>query len=101
MTAITFKKTVPGLLDYSVDWSSWLAGGETIATSSWSVEDAGDITIGTGDHADSNTGSVATVWLDGGTNGASYEVTNTIITDSTPPRTTARTIRVEVARQYE
>lgn len=81
------NKDPQAILDYSVDWSDWL-GADTIATSTWS----GD----TGITIDSNTNSttVATVWLSGGAAGRSYKLINKIVTAG--GRTDERTIKVAV-----
>ena len=63
-------------LDYAVDWSAWLQSGETISASTWTVP-AG-ITEATPEP--SNTATVATIWLTGGTAGQLYTVTNHITT---------------------
>ncbi len=62
-------------LDYSMDWTAWLAG-DTIAASSWTVP-AG-ITQTTPDP--SFTATTTTIWLAGGTVGKTYELTNTVTT---------------------
>jgi hypothetical protein len=68
-----FAKDPDSLIDYQIDWTAWL-DGDTIATSAW-MATAG-ITI----DSDTNTNTVATVWLSGGTLGERYEVTNRIVT---------------------
>lgn len=66
-------KDPQALLDYSVDWALWLAG-DTIATSSWTVPD------GLTNANESNTNTVATVWLSGGTDKMTYTIVNHITT---------------------
>ncbi len=68
----TFLKDPDAILDYSIEWSKWLAGDQ-IQTSTWSVSDPA-IEASNG----SNTAGRATVWLSGGTAGQSYTVTNRI-----------------------
>lgn len=78
----------PGaVLDYQFDWGNWL-GADTIETSQWSV--------GTGltKDSDDNTNSTATVWLSGGTDGTSYQVTNTITTAQGRTESKALTVNV-------
>jgi len=70
---MTFTKDPNAVLDYSIDWTRWLAGDQ-IATSVWLVA------TGLTKVADSRAGSLATVWLSGGTAGQSYTVTNRITT---------------------
>lgn len=71
-----YTKDPDALLDYSVDWSSWLADGETLDTVEWIVED------GLTNAASSATGAVATIWLSGGTVGATYRVTCRVSTSA-------------------
>lgn len=63
-------------LDYTVDWSDWLAAGDEIATSSWIIP-AG---LTQASPSPSHDGSKATVWISGGTAGQVYIVTNRITT---------------------
>ena len=85
----SWKKDPSDVLDYSVNWTSWLLDGDTISASTWAVE-AG-ITI----DSESETTTVATVWLSGGTAGTTYTVTNEIVT--TDGRTAQRSIYIVVA----
>lgn len=67
------------VLDYAVDWTAWLATGETLTASSWTVP-AG-ITQTT--PAPSFTaGGVATIWMTGGTLNLSYSLVNHITTSA-------------------
>ena len=84
----SFSKDPQAVLDYSIDWRDWLGDTEVISTSSWTVES------GLTEDSDSNTDTVATVWLSGGTDGNCYDVTNSITTDE--GRTDNRTIMIEV-----
>ena len=70
----TFEHDPNATLDYHVDWTIWLASGETISTSSWVVPS------GLTSSSPSATGTRATVWLSGGTAEALYTVTNRIVT---------------------
>ena len=72
---MTFTKDPNAVLDYTIDWTRWLAGDQ-IATSEWLVP------AGLAKMADSKTASSATVWLSGGTAGQSYTVTNRITTSA-------------------
>lgn len=75
--------------------------GATIATSTWSVatgitkvsDNTSAVTVAGVTYA-ANT--VATIWLSGGTDGASYVLTNTITTSETPARTLRKTVIVPV-----
>jgi hypothetical protein len=84
----------PGaVLDYSEDWTSYLAAGETISTSSWVVK-GGDAALVIG--ATILNGNVCTAFVSAGTKGQVYELVNTITTNQ--GRTDARswTVRVDV-----
>ena len=71
-----FIKDPAAVLDYRLDWSPWLAEGETITAST--------MTAATGISMDSQThdATTATVWLSGGTLGQQYAVTNHITTSA-------------------
>jgi hypothetical protein len=64
------------VLDYTVDWTSWLAAGETITASTWVVPSGLTQTT----PSPSITAGKTTVWLTGGTAGQSYNVANHITT---------------------
>jgi hypothetical protein len=68
-------KPAAAVLDYSIDYTLWLAG-DTISSSAWTF-DAGitgiPVSIG-------SPYAKATTWLSGGTAGTTYNVTNTITT---------------------
>ena len=85
---MTFTKDPNAVLDYSIDWTRWLAGDQ-IAASEWIVAS------GPTKRADSKTATSATVWLSGGTAGQSYIVTNRITTAAGRTEDRSFTIRVE------
>jgi len=70
---MSYVKDPAAELDYTVDWTKWLAG-DTISTSSWTVP------TGLTKITDSKTTKTATIWLKGGTVGTEYTVTNKIVT---------------------
>ncbi len=74
MTFTTFKKDPDSKLDYGFDWSEWLTEGDTINSSDWTV----DTGITKSNPTNSTTGTA--VWIDGGTVGTTYRVTNSIVT---------------------
>lgn len=82
-----FKKDPAAVLDYTIDWSRWLAG-DTITSASWTVPAGITQTLATND------GSSATVWLSGGTAGTSYTVKGLINTQA--GRTDERSILIKV-----
>lgn len=86
----TFAKDPADVLDYTVDWSAWLAVGETISTSAFTV--ASGITL----DSESNTTTTATAWISGGTAGTTYTITSQITTSAA--RTAERSFTI-TARQ--
>ena len=68
-----FTKDPDAVLDYEFDWSAWL-GTDTIATHT--VTAPAGLTV---DSTEATTTTV-TMWLSGGTDGASYAVTCHIVT---------------------
>lgn len=69
-----FIKDPDAVLDYSIDWSSWLADGETITASTWVVPD------GITKDSDSFSDTATVIWLSGGTAGTTYLIPNHITT---------------------
>jgi hypothetical protein len=96
-----FPKDPSSILNYEIDWTNggandggandhgWLQG-DTIKTSIWTLP------TGITKVTDSTTTTKTTIWVSGGTAGESYDVVNTITTNSTPSKTEQRTIRFEV-----
>lgn len=82
-------KDPSAVLDYGLDWTTWLAG-DTINTSTWTV--SAGITK-TSESVDP-TNKATTIWLSGGTAGVEYDIVNRIVTVG--GRTDERTIRVIV-----
>jgi len=87
----TYLKDPNAKLDYARDWSAWLQTSETIATSEWIVPVGITESVSP---APSNTTTVATIWLEGGTLGFTYLITNRITTNQ--GRTDDRTFRIVV-----
>ena len=77
-TIASFTKNASDLLDYTIDWSAWLASAsnsaDTIVASTWSVPAAMSV------QASTHTSSSATGWLDGGIPGANHVAVNQITT---------------------
>ena len=67
-----YIKDKDATLDYLVDWTQWLAVGETLTASAWTVQTG----LTTATPAPSFTTTKATIWLSGGTTGTTYTVTN-------------------------
>lgn len=64
------------VLDYSVDWATWLRSGDTVSSATWIIPSG--LTEAPQGHAIS--GALATVWLQGGTVGETYKVTCRVVT---------------------
>ncbi|MFE0101177.1 hypothetical protein [Streptomyces sp. NPDC059009] len=84
----TYLKDPDAVLDWIWDWSDWLAPGETIVTSVFTVGAGLDL-----DSSSHNTTS-ATAWLSGGAPGSPYTVANRITTSAS--RTDERSIVIRV-----
>lgn len=90
---LTDPKDPDATLDYQIDWSDWLADGESIVTSEWVVSGA---TV----DGEESTATISTAWLSGGAVGRSISLTNRITTDSTPvARIDDRTLIIKVAQR--
>ena len=85
---VWIQKDPNAVLDYQVDWSAWLGLNETIVTSSWTTQ------LGITNDSTSHAGSVATIWLSGGTLGKEYLVSNRIVTSA--GRQEVRSFRVAI-----
>lgn len=72
----TIRKDPDAKLDFGFDWSSWLATGETITASAWTVP------TGITEESKSFSSTATLIWLSGGTAGASYTLQNQITTSA-------------------
>ncbi len=80
-----FKKDPNAKLDYTFDWSDWMPTGDTITASAFTIETiSGDASplISSSSPAESfsASSSTTTLWLEDGTAGNTYVVTNQITT---------------------
>lgn len=66
-----------GPLDYSIDFTDWLAGSDTVSTVDWSIFPIGP-TLG----SKSLSGAVATQNVSGGMLGATYRLTASVTSES-------------------
>ena len=87
-----FVKDPDEVLDYSFDWSEWLSDGDIIVNSMWIV-DGTDLDLSS-DQLPSYDDTSTTVWLEGGTLGANYHLTNRITTAD--ERIADRTVLIKV-----
>lgn len=80
--------------DYRAFWGPQLDPfNDTIASSTWVVPS------GIERITDSFDDTSATIWLRGGTLGSDYELTNRIVSNSTPPRKMDQTITIRVRKR--
>lgn len=86
-TLYTFLKDPEAVLDYTIDWSGWIASGDAITASEWTASNGLTVV----EH--SFNGSTTTVKVSGGVAGAHFLLTNTITTDD--GRIDERTIRLK------
>jgi hypothetical protein len=63
-----FQKDPAATLDYALDWSRWLPAGETLGAVVWTVPEGLELV------EQSETGTLATVVLSGGTAGETYRI---------------------------
>lgn len=73
MKSYDFEKDPDATLDYAKDWALWL-GTDTIVSSAWSIPSPMSLV------SQSNTSTVATVWVSGGVAGVYYTLRNRITT---------------------
>ena len=89
--ADSYIKDPDAVLDYQWNWATWLPTGDTIASATVTAETG--LTV----DSDSNTATVVTAWLSGGTVGESYDVTCRVVTAD--GRTDDRTITLVIRQQ--
>lgn len=70
------SKDPAAVLDYAVDWTEWLAAGDEIAASVWTLP-SGLTRI-----TDNFTTTATRIWLGGGVAGKVYEIVNHITTEA-------------------
>ena len=91
-------KDPEAVLDYLVDWSTWMPSGDAITASSWTITGPDSaLTLGTGAQAPDNTDTTATMWLVGGTLGQRYQAVNHIVTAQ--GREDDRTLYISIAEK--
>jgi len=78
-------------LDYTIDWSSWLSTGDTVTTSTFTLE------TGLVEDSKANTTTTTTITVSGGVAGTTYSVKNSIVTANALE--TDRTFYIQVAEQ--
>ena len=88
------RKDPEAVLDYQLDYTNYLASGDSITTST--------VTVDSGLTKDSDTltgsGKLVTITLSGGTEGTVYTVKNTVVTND--GRTAVKRFRVKVEKDF-
>lgn len=74
MILATVEKTPTSELTYTIDWTPWLTGGDTISTADW------DVPAGIANLLESNTAYKCSIKLGTATAGQVYNVKNSITT---------------------
>jgi hypothetical protein len=88
-----FEHAIGASLDYGFDYSKWLSAGENIVSSSWVA------TTGITLSDDQVSGATTSTFVTGGTANNIYYITNTITTDTIPPRTDSRAMVLSCKRR--
>jgi hypothetical protein len=88
MAVVVFFKDPSAVLDYTLDWSSWLDDTDTISAAAWTVP------AGLTNVLETNTTTTTTVWLGSGVLDTTYAVYCRITTLG--GRTDDRTITITV-----
>jgi len=100
----TLYKDPSAELIYTFDWSDWLVGAATIATSTFTISGGDSVAAPadtlTKDNPSIPSGSTTTqVRVLNGTLGQTYTLTNTVITNESPTQTDERSIKIKIANQ--
>jgi hypothetical protein len=85
-TAVDYEKDPDEVIDFPFDWSGRL-DGDTIATSTWVLENLTEVSTAA-------TFTATTIFVSGGSLGTTGKITNRITTDG--GRTWEKTIRIAV-----
>ena len=103
MSASGYKRDNTGLyiikdsgstLDYTIDWTDWLATGETVSSVSYTVPSGITTRTAIGSAATATTSTTTRVTLTGGTNDTIYTIKASMATNQ--GRTVVRNFRVRV-----
>lgn len=79
-TGSLIDKDPEAVLDYLLNWSEWLSSGDSVDTSTWSIEAISGDTDPLTTTSSASSATTTTVKLSGGTIGNLYKVYNTITT---------------------
>ena len=83
------NKDPNSIIDYGCDWTDWLAQGEVISTSTWTVP-TGLTSVST-----VKENFVTSIFLSGGTVGTTYTLTNRITTNQSRTEDASMYIRCQ------
>jgi len=88
-----FVKDPDAVLDYSFDWGPWL-GSDTLATSSWAIDDSGLSIVPASESFDD---TITAVFLTGGAVGENYVLKNSITTNGS--REDDRSVEIKIRQR--
>ena len=90
MAVATHVKDPLAIRDYQLDWSTYLAGADTISSASWSVSPSGPTIV-----TSSNTTTTTTARVSGGTAGTEYTLTCHVVLASGQEDDRSITIQIQ------
>ena len=91
------RKDPDATLDFGFDWGTkWLQTGETLSSSAWAA-DSGLTIESSPDPTTIIDDTTTAAWVSGGTAGASYILTNTVVTSA--GRTDERSFRIHIVER--
>lgn len=97
MILAVVNKDPQGVTDYTINFDTVLEpDGERLASVAWTAPAGIIIAAGTYGPSISSDGRKATLWLRGGTSGATYEIAAHYVTDHVPAREGDASIMVQV-----
>jgi hypothetical protein len=87
------EKVAAEQLDYVIDWSDWLAEGDSISSQTITVTGTDAVLDA---FQNSHDGTASTIWLRNGTAGGTYVVSCRVTTGSTPARIGERAFEIVI-----
>lgn len=90
----TKQKAPADVLDYDVDYTNWIATGDSITTAVATADKPEEIEV---ESVQVSSEAIVKVWLSGGTAGETYEITVTASTDAGRVKEESFKIRVKEA----
>ena len=98
LPGVTVTKDPQAEKVYTFDWSAWLVGAATLASSTFAITGPDNALTFDEDAIEAGSTS-ATVRLLGGTVGKKYTVTNHVVTNESVPQTDDKSIKVQIVNE--